>query len=73
MGDYFLRNVPESLHSDWAYFSGKMGLSMRFYILAALKRQIIKDKTKSEGNNNETDSGNEQGRIGTGTPETPGI
>ena len=44
MGHFLIRSIPKSMHKDIEYFSRIRGLTMRMYILSAIKQRLERDK-----------------------------
>lgn len=71
MSDFLLRNVPEDLHRQWAFFSKRGAYTMRKYLLIALQRQIERDKMG--GRKDEGDQGDGKRGADGRTEKTSGV
>ena len=48
MHDYTLRNVPEDIHRAWKISAMMKSVTMREYVILALRIQVSKDLTVKE-------------------------
>ena len=46
MSTFYIRDMPDKLHQEWGMFARSRGMSMRAYVMLAIKAQIERDKEK---------------------------
>ncbi len=44
MKEFIFRLIPFEIHEDWKFFAKRKAISMRLYLLSALKSHIERDK-----------------------------